>query len=401
MAFGNHQVDICVVGNGAVGKVTALALSQQGLRVGLLAPRSAEPVAVLSDEWDVRVFALNHVAHRLLSGLKVWDALRLERVQAVSSMHIVDAVPNALAASALSFDAYAAHVDQLAWIIEDRNLVQALDLALQFAQNITHINEQAQSLHVDESGVNVALSNGTTIRAELVVGADGAQSWVRGQCDIGLDYRSYEQRAIVTNFACEKPHLGVARQWFVGDQGIIALLPLPGNQVSLVWSAPEALATELMQESLDELASRLFLYGNETLGRLTPLQPERVRAFPLRFLRPHSMIAPRVALVGDAAHVVHPMAGQGMNLGFGDVASLLTVIGERESYRDCGDQRLLRRYQRARREEVAMMQVTTDGLTRLFGSNLAPARMARQIGLNLFNQLPVIKRKLIAQAMGR
>lgn len=401
MAFNHHHVDICVVGNGAVGKVAALALSQQGLRVGLLAPASTAPVTAHNDEWDVRVFALNHVAHRLLSGVKVWDALRLERVQAVSAMQIVDAVPNTLAASALSFDAYAAHVEELAWIIEDRNLNQALDQALQFAQHITRIEGQAQSLRVDGQGAEVHLSNGSTVRAALIVGADGAQSWVRGQCDISLDYRSYGQRAVVTNFACEKPHLGVAHQWFVGEQGIIALLPLPGQQVSLVWSAPDALATELLQESLESLANRLSVYGNAALGRLTPLQPESVRAFPLQFLRPHSMIAPRVALVGDAAHVVHPMAGQGMNLGFGDVASLVAIIAERESYRDCGDERVLRRYQRARREEVAMMQVTTDGLTRLFGSDVAPLRMARQIGLNLLNHLPVIKRKLIAQAMGK
>jgi 2-polyprenyl-6-methoxyphenol hydroxylase-like FAD-dependent oxidoreductase len=113
------------------------------------------------------------------------------------------------------------------------------------------------------------------------------------------------------------------------------------------------------------------------------------------------MIAPRVALLGDAAHVVHPMAGQGMNLGFGDVACLVSVLAERESFRHCGDARVLQRYQRGRKEEVAMMQVTTDGLTRLFGSDLAPLRMARQIGLNLFNRMPVIKRKLIAQAMGK
>lgn len=401
MVSNNYQVDICIVGNGAVGKVSALALSQLGLQVGLLAPALPSATAVQSAGWDVRVFALNHVARRLLSGLKVWDALQLERVQAVSAMQIADAVPNAFAASALSFDAYAAHVEELAWIIEDRNLNQALDKALQFAQNITRIQGQAQSLVVDADSARVGLLSGAMVQADLVVGADGAQSWVRGQSDISIDYRSYGQRAVVTNFACEKPHLGVAHQWFVGELGIIALLPLPGNQVSLVWSAPEALAVELMQESLDALAERLSVYANEALGRLTPLQPESVRAFPLQFLRPHSMIAPRVALVGDAAHVVHPMAGQGMNLGFGDVAGLVSVMAERESYRRCGDARVLRRYQRARREEVAMMQVTTDGLTRLFGSDLAPLRMARQIGLNLFNQLPVIKRKLIAQAMGK
>jgi 2-octaprenylphenol hydroxylase len=131
------------------------------------------------------------------------------------------------------------------------------------------------------------------------------------------------------------------------------------------------------------------------------LQPEEIKAFPLQLLRPHAMMAPRVALIGDAAHVVHPLAGHGMNLGFGDVTSLLEQIAARESHRDCGDARVLSRYSRARREEVALMQMTTDGLARLFGSDLAPLRLARSVGMNLLNRLPVLKRKLISQAMGK
>lgn len=390
--------DVCIVGNGAVGKAAALGFSQAGLRVCILSA-AAPTVALITDHWDVRVFALNHVAHDLLSSLKVWDALDLARVAEVDAMHVVDS--SAPTGGSLDFDAYGAHIEELAWIVEDRNLNHALDTALKFARNVQQVTGQAKAMQVNDQQALITLANGDVLSAALVVGADGAQSWVRGQCDIGIDYRSYGQRGVVTNFACEKPHRGIAHQWFVEELGIIALLPLPGQRVSLVWSAPDILAQELMREPLSALADRLSVYCADALGALTPLQPEEIKAFPLQLLRPHTNIAPRVALIGDAAHVVHPLAGHGMNLGFADVTCLLAEVNGREAHRDCGDQRVLNRYRRARREEVAMMQLTTDGLARLFASDLEPVRVARNLGLNLLNRLPVLKRKLIAHAMGK
>ncbi|MFZ6649419.1 UbiH/UbiF family hydroxylase [Undibacterium sp. TJN25] len=393
----NHS-DVCIVGNGAVGKAAALGFSQAGLRVSLLSPPGATP-AVRSEDWDVRVYALNHVAQRLLSGLKVWGALDAERVAPVEAMQVYGDASSA--AGKLNFDAYGAHTDSLAWIVEDRNLNQALDSALKFAQNVSIVAGRATELRVDADEARVQLENGDSLSAALVVGADGAQSWVRGQCEIGLDYRPYGQQGVVSNFACEKPHNGVAYQWFDEAHGIIALLPLPGQRVSLVWSAPDALAQELLREPTAALAARLAAYCAQQLGELTPLQPELVRAFPLNLMRPHAMTAPRVALIGDAAHVVHPLAGHGMNLGFADVRTLLDTIAQREEHRDCGDGRVLNRYARARKEEVLLMQLTTDGLARLFGTDLEPVRLARKIGLNLLDHLPVLKRKLIGHAMGK
>lgn len=392
--------DVCIVGSGAVGKAAALGFAQAGLRVSLLSSAATPmPAAALSESWDVRVFALNHVAHDLLASLKVWDALDLARVAPVDAMQIFDA--SGQADTALAFDAYGAHIDELAWIVEDKNLNRALDTALRFAPNLTQVSGQASHLAVDGERALLSLEDGRQLSAALVIAADGAQSWVRAQCEIGIDYRSYGQRGVVTNFACEKPHRGVAHQWFVEELGIIALLPLPGQRVSLVWSAPEALASQLLREPLTALAERLAVYCADQLGALTPLQPEEIKAFPLQLIRPHSIIAPRVALIGDAAHVVHPLAGHGMNLGFADVNCLLAAVVGREAQRDCGDARVLGRYRRARSEQVALMQLTTDGMAHLFGSDLAPARMARRLGLNLLNRLPVIKRKLIAQAMGK
>ena len=394
---------MCIVGNGAIAKTAALGFAQAGHSVTLLVPPArpgAEPAAPAGAEqpWDVRVYALNHTAHTLLSSLKVWGALDQARVAAVDTMQVAG---DGQQPGELEFDAFGAHVNSLAWIVEDRNLNQALDAALRFAAHVNLVSGRAAALAAGAHEAIVTLDDGSTIASALVVGADGGQSWVRGQCDIGIDYRSYHQRAVVTNFSCAKPHHGVAYQWFTGTEGIVALLPLPGERVSLVWSAPEALADTLMSETLSELAVRLAEFSEDQLGALRPLVPEAVKAFPLALIRPHQIVAPRVALIGDAAHVVHPLAGHGMNLGFADVAELLQTIAAREDQRSIGDERVLARYARARKEDILLMQLATDGLARLFGTNLEPLRVVRNLGLNLLDKMPYLKRKLMSHALGK
>ena len=398
------QSDVCIIGNGAIAKTAALGLAQAGHSVTVLVPppASSSPNAPAPDGreqgWDARVYALNHTAHTLLSTLKVWGALDASRVEPVDTMVINGdgAQPGDLA-----FDAFGARVGALAWIVEDRNLNQALDAALKFAPNVHLVSGRAISLECSADRATVQLEGARSIDSELIVGADGGQSWVRGQCDIGIDYRPYHQRAVVTNFSCERAHHGAAFQWFTGAEGIVALLPLPGDRVSLVWSAPDALADTIMAETMGELAVRLAVYAEEKLGVLRPLQPEVAKDIPLSLIRPHSIVAPRVALIGDAAHVVHPLAGHGMNLGFADVADLLTTIAAREGQRSIGDERVLARYSRARKEDILLMQLATDGLARLFAANLEPVRIARNLGLNLLDKIPMLKRRLMAHAMGK
>lgn len=389
------QSDVCIIGDGAIGKTAALGFAQAGLKVTLLRPVDP-PAVVANGDWDVRVYALNHAAHALLSSVKVWDALDAARVTSVDAM-----VVNGDASGMLAFDSYGARVGALAWIVEDRNLNQALDAALKFASNVRIVTGQAASLQNDGTSAGVHLDNGDTLTAELLVGADGGQSWLRSRCDIGFDYRAYGQRAIVANFSCETPHRNIAHQWFSPTEGVIALLPLSGNRVSLVWSAPDTLATELASESPTQLAARLTALAMPELGKLSPLQPETVRTFPLALIRPHAITAPRVALVGDAAHVIHPLAGHGMNLGFADVAELIKVVAERGAHRDCGDARVLSRYARARKEDILLMQLATDGLAHLFATDIEPVRIIRNIGLNLVNRFPVLKRRLIGHALGK
>ena len=394
------------MGDGAIAKTAALGFARAGRSVTLLCPPATAVSAALDSaaagapepSWDVRVYALNHTAHDLLSSLKVWDALDGARVAPVDAMAIFG---DGAGAGGLAFDAYGAHVGALAWIVEDRNVTMALDGALRFAHNVTIVRARAARLEFDELGATVHLEGGDSIFADLVVGADGAQSWVRGQCDIGLDYRSYGQRGVVSNFACELPHHGVAHQWFAGVDGIVALLPLPGQRVSLVWSAPDALADALRRMSPLELAARVSVFCCEKLGALTPLLPELVRDFPLLLMRPHAVTAARVALIGDAAHVVHPMAGHGMNLGFADVVALLDIVARCEPQRAIGDERVLARYARARKEDVLLMQIATDGLARLFGSDIEPLRAVRNFGLNLLDKFPMVKHRLIGHALGK
>ena len=398
----SYQCDVCIVGNGVIGKVAALRLAQAGLDVILLSPVS-QVVAVhrmdMTMGWDTRVYALNQVAREMLTVVKVWDALDVSRIAAVAGMTIKGGT--GMDAGNLMFDAYSARVDALAWIVEDRQLNQALDVALKFASNVRIVNDRAQKMQIGVNSAILQLASGASLHTTLLVGADGAQSWVRGQCEIGIDYRSYRQHAVVANFATERPHHDIAYQWFTETEGIVALLPLPGQHMSLVWSAPDALTQVLLRESLSKIAERLSAIAGSQLGYLQPLQPEVVQAFPLSLLRTHAIVAPRVALIGDAAHVVHPLAGHGMNLGFGDVAALIHVLTQRGKYRDCGDSSMLEHYARIRKEEILLMQITTDGLERLFNTDFAPVRLMRNVGLNLLDKLPVVKRRLMTHALGR
>jgi ubiquinone biosynthesis UbiH/UbiF/VisC/COQ6 family hydroxylase len=391
------QSDVCIIGAGAIGKTAALALARDGMRVNLVAPAASDNNSRQSKDWDQRVYALNHGARELLSSIRVWDAMDKTRIAAVDAMEVHG---DGDSAGHIGFDAYASRTDALAWIVEDQNLNRALDDALKFANGVQIIHGHAVRLQASEQHASVSLNDGDQILASLVIGADGANSWVRAQADIGISYRSYDKRAVVANFDCQQPHHGIARQWFLGEQGIVALLPLPGLRVSLVWSAPDELGETMLRETPEQLGQRLTRLPGQALGAFTMLPPTQPQAFPLRLISATSSVAHRVALIGDAGHVVHPLAGQGMNLGFGDIDALRSVLARRDQAVDCGDARTLARYARQRKEAVLLMQMTTDGLQRLFDTDIAPVRALRNLGMSAIDKLPFLKRRLMQHALG-
>lgn len=394
--------DVLVVGRGAVGAATALGLARDGLRVAVVAPGAAQsPRSPDPSGWDPRVFAISPASRALLQRLRVWDALDPARVAPVYDMRIW---PDTRAdAPELHFSAYEACVDALAWIVEGANLTAALERGLSFA-GVTLIDGSIAAIDTaSHAEAGVTLAGGRVLRAKLVVGADGARSPVRALLGIDAVERDYPQHAVVANFETEAPHRDCAYQWF-GAHGILALLPLPGKRCSIVWSAPEALAETLLELPEAEFSARVAETARGALGGLRLITAQQ--RFPLRLVRVGRLIAARAALVGDAAHVVHPLSGQGMNLGFGDVQALLDTVAAREPYRDPGDPLLLRRYERARREAVATMRLATDGLQRLFDPDsqpglpvlLRPLVGMREFGWRAVESSTWLKRRLIAHA---
>jgi ubiquinone biosynthesis UbiH/UbiF/VisC/COQ6 family hydroxylase len=301
------------------------------------------------------------------------------------------------AAAELHFSAYQASVAWLAWIAESSVIERSLDAALHFQPALAWMNTRAQSLNVNADAATVGLADGRTIRASLVVGADGAHSWVRAQTGAHVDLRDYRQTGVVANFHAQHPHGETAYQWF-RDGEIIALLPLPDNHVSLVWSAQTEHANALLKLAPPQLAAEVERVTQGQPGALECVTP--AQGFPLTLQTVDRLIAPRVALVGDAAHRMHPLAGQGVNLGLRDVAALVDVLTQRETFRDLGDVVLLRRYERGRREDIRKLALATDGLHRLFSLPGPIARAVRNMGMALVGAQPFIKRWLVASALG-
>lgn len=394
---------VAVVGTGVAGLAAALGLAQLGLRVALIGPvpRSSPPTPA----FDARIYALSAGSVRLLEQLRVWAQVDAQRMQPVERMRVVGDTGREL-----DFSAYSVAAERLATIAEERELLRVLALGVQMAAGISRREAALTALQSSFDGVRLQLADGQALQVPLVIGADGAQSPVRAAAGIHAEVLPYGQTAVVANFACEQPHDGTAWQWFT-DDGVIALLPLPGRAVSLVWSAPEALADSLQALAPVQLAERLTAYlGAVTqgvagpLGRLQPLgtaaEPGRTHAFRLRRLRVDRLTVHGIALVGDAAHVVHPLAGQGLNLGLQDVSTLLEVLREREPWRALGDAVLLRRYARRRTEAIDLMRWTTDGLARLFAWDDPLVRQMRNAGLALVNAAGPLKRALVRHALG-
>jgi len=361
--------DVCVRGAGIVGRSLALSLARLGLQVALVA-EAAAPART-----DVRAYALNVASVSLLRTLKVWDALPAHAATAVHDMHV-----EGDASGVLEFSAWQQQVSELAWITDAALLEQALDAAVRYAPHVSVVP--------------------APVEAELTALCEGKDSARRGDLGVVFERHEYGHRAIATRLSTTAAHRNVARQWFRSPD-VLALLPfdapVPDHGYALVWSLPEARAQELL--ALDAPAFEAAL-NQATRGDAGVLALAGERAsWPLMQARASRWSGPGWVLLGDAAHVVHPLAGQGLNLGLADVVSLAEVISARESWRTVGDPRLLRRYERKRDLPTRTMGQLTDGLLHLFAGSQAPLRELRNRGMGLVNQLPPLKRWLTARAL--
>jgi 2-octaprenylphenol hydroxylase len=385
--------DVIVVGAGLVGMSCALALSQQGLSVCLFDSkpqpdlREAEPD---EDNWDSRIYAISPANASWLASMGVWQRLDAGRICPIAQMQIFGD-----AASRLEFDASEAHVENLGFIVESRQLEAALMSVL--VDSSVHLKlgiaPKAAIFTQQQAGIHLADEQ---LSAELIVAADGAHSWLRHQAGIAVTTHDYHQQGVVANFETEISPRHVAYQWF-DHHGVLAFLPLPGNRMSMVWSVDEIFAKQLLELPAESLSDRVGQQVSMQLGKLKLLT--EARAFPLKQQTADSLVQLKLALVGDAAHTVHPLAGQGVNLGFRDVIVLAETLQNRNPQQRYGDLMLLRRYERARKADIMAMKSVTRGLSELFLNPHDIVRTIRNRGLNLTNQQAGIKKYLMQQAI--
>jgi ubiquinone biosynthesis UbiH/UbiF/VisC/COQ6 family hydroxylase len=386
--------DVIIVGAGLVGLALAPAVAKAGLsvaladRTGVMTPESPPS----GEGWDARVYAISPGSAAFLRALGAWHDVPSDRIAPVESMRV-----EGDAGALLNFSAYDLGERALAWIVEERALRAALVPLVRSAGVAVHAPCAFESLSFGPDRGVLRCADGTALSGRLVVGADGIRSPVREAAGIAAVAKPYGQTAVVANFNCERAHRGRALQWFHGDGGVLAWLPLPGRRVSIVWSAPDALAQELLALPATTLAARVAGRGRHALGAFESITPSA--GFPLQRHTLSTVVAHRLALVGDAAHGIHPLAGQGVNLGFGDVEMLSSVLRARGPVTDPGAPLLLERYARRRAEPVLAMQAVTDALARLFGLESPWLRTARNFGMAALDSLPHAKRLLAHSAL--
>ncbi len=385
------EFDVVIIGGGLVGASLAAALKSSPLRLALIEGQSSPTLPDNPDDWDARIYAITPGNADFLRECGAWQRMDMARVQQVEEMRVFGDT-----GAELDFSAYQIGAPELTFILESRLLQHALWEELQQQENLTLLNPaQCAELDWQPDAAHLKLRDGREIRAKLVVGADGRDSWVRHQAGMPEVPTPYQQHGVVANFTTDKAHHGTAYQWFQ-DDGILALLPLPGKRVSMVWSVSPHRAQDLLALSHEALCSEVSAAAQQMLGDMQVITPPST--FALRVLNLAHITKPRLALVGDAAHNVHPLAGQGVNLGFRDARQLAEVL-LRAGNADCGDIKLLRRYEAARRDDILSMQLTTDALKHLFVNPHPVLRSLRNIGLSATNKFVPLKKMLARHAL--
>ena len=362
----------------------ALALRDTAWRVAVVEPN---PPRETSDAWDARIYAYSPGNVEWLKAMGAWDAT--VRNQPVYAMRIAGDDGGHLA-----FDALDAGLSELAFIAESNRLQYAMWQGLRAANNVTLIDTATESVAWGEREHELILADGRRLQVGLLIGADGANSWLRNQANIGLTIEDYQHVGVVANFEIERPHRGIAYQWFRHD-GVLAYLPLPGNRVSIVWSTTPEQAEVFKVMPTDEFTARVAEAGQHSLGHLKLLTSPQ--GFPLKRRRAEAWVRPGLVLIGDAAHTVHPLAGQGINLGFRDIRLLAESL--RDAHLAPGDIGRLQAYALRRDEDVSSVQWVTGGLKKLFASDESLLRWLRNTGMSLTDGQGWLKQALMRHAI--
>lgn len=384
--------DVAIIGGGLVGLTLGIALARHGLQT--LVIDQAPPAKILAPEFDGRASAIAYAGYQLFDALGLWPLLS-DHAQAIEQIRVSDGPSRFF----VHFDHRELGEGPLGYMLENRRIRLALheaatdmrDLQLIAPMSVAHVERDAGFGHL-------TLSDGCQHRARLIIGADGRASRVREEAGIGKAAWRYAQSGIVTTVRHEYDHQGIAHERFL-PAGPFAILPLTENRSSIVWTVEERQTKAIMNLSPRAFESELASRFGDFLGAVRVEGPRW--SYPLTFHHAYRYVLPRLALVGDAAHGIHPIAGQGFNLGLKDIAALTEVLIDAARLgRDIGDLAVLERYQRWRRTDVLFMSAATDGLNRLFSNNLAPIRLARDMGLGIVNRLPVVKRAFMQNARG-
>jgi len=395
-----QNVDIAIVGGGMVGLAFAAALEDTELRVAVI--ESKLPNEELSDLPDVRVSALNRASENILRNLGAWDEISQRRLSPYQAMQVWEKDSFAK----INFSADDIAQTNLGHIVENRVIQLSLLAKVKQCANVSlFMPATIQSLNIGESEAWMSLDNGQMLTAKLVIGADGANSWVRNHFNIPLTHWDYGHSAVVANIKTEQPHNGVARQVFT-PAGPLAFLPVHSsdaaqseNLCSIVWSTDPLRAESLVDMTEEEFNRVLTAEFDGRLG-LCQVLGER-HAFPLKMRYARDFVSERVALIGDAAHTIHPLAGQGVNLGFLDAASLVQqVLSVWEQGQDIGAQKNLRPYERWRKAEAAKMLAAMQGFKELFQGSNPIKKLVRGLGMSAMSSLPGAKDELMKYALG-
>lgn len=390
----NINADVVIVGAGLVGLTAAIAMARQHKRVVIVDSRPPQH-NVPDHGWDARIYALTENTMNWLKALGVWSYLDATRVNTIDAMELWEPQCNA----PLTLRAEDAHLLHMGCILENSNLMRAClqtlaDLQIEVVvANPTHLHQQAQSVSL--SLEKLTLNHPQIVHAKLLIAADGINSWVRQQLQIGVAFKSFQQTAIVANFNVEHAHANIARQWFLPHE-TMAWLPLPQQAMSMVWAVPSARAATLLQMSADALTQEIAQFGHAPLGKLNLCG--EVMSFDLHQQTAQTLVDTRVVLMGDAAHQVHPMAGQGVNLGFRDVMQFANMTAGLKPMHDMGDNHFLRQYARARQLDIVRMNTLTSGLDALFSAPAPWLQTLTKQGMQAINRLDWLKKYLVQTA---